>query len=99
MATQDQHQVPYSLQFKRNVFQAARNGDVTILKDLLKDKPQEEVLRLVSVKTSKGATPLILGCLGIGERETHFNRYYYEHLFGNWEVVDYLVNKCGVSVE
>ena len=91
MATQDQHQVPYSFQFQLNVFKAAKNGNLTILKGLLNDKQQEEVLRLVSFKT-KGVTPLIISCLGTGDPDRN-------HVLGIWEVVDYLVNKCGASIE
>ena len=91
MTTQDQHQVPYSFQFQHNVFKAAKNGNLTILKGFLDDKPKEEVLRLLSFKT-KGVTPLIISCLGTGDPDRN-------HVLGIWEVVDYLVNKCGASIE
>ena len=55
MPIQDQHHVPYSILFKNLVFEAARNGDLTRLKEFLEHKPKEDVLRLVSAKT-KGAT-------------------------------------------
>ena len=66
-----------------NISQAARDGNLQMLKNELDPMPQEDVLRrLVSDVETDGSTPLVLSCRN-----------------GHKDVAEYLLKKCCVPVE